>query len=86
MGYGSPRADALMDRLRTTFDRETARALYKELQRVIHEDEPVSFLHVGSRRWGIDRRLEDVRTSPIGLFLFWPGGSAWRMGRGIGPV
>ena len=86
VAYVSPRADALMDQLRTTFDREKARTLYSELQRVIHDDEPVSFLHVGSRRWGIDRRLEDVRTSPIGLFLFWPGGSAWRMGRGTGPV
>lgn len=86
VGYQNPAADAVMDEIRTTFDREKARTLYRKLQRVIHEDEPVTFLHVGSRRWGLNRRLEDVRTSPYGLFLFWPGGSAWRMGPGHGPV
>jgi peptide/nickel transport system substrate-binding protein len=86
VGYRNPTADAVMEEIRTTFDREKTRALFKELQRVIHEDEPVTFLHVGSRRWGLNRKLEDVRTSPYGLFLFWPGGSAWRMGRGLGPV
>jgi peptide/nickel transport system substrate-binding protein len=86
VGYRNPAADAVMDEIRVTFDREKTLALYKELQRLIHEDEPVTFLHVGSRRWGLNRRLENVRTSPYGLFLFWPGGSAWRMGRGLGPV
>ncbi|HQR46425.1 MAG TPA: ABC transporter substrate-binding protein [Thermoanaerobaculia bacterium] len=86
VGYGNPAADALMDRLRTTFDREEARRLYGELLRVIHEDEPVTFLHTVKSRWGISKRLDGVRTSPIGLFLFWPGGSAWRLGAGRAPI
>jgi ABC-type transport system substrate-binding protein len=75
-----------MDRLRTTFDRPEARRLYAELLRIIHEDEPVTFLHTVKTRWGLSKKLTNVRTSPIGLFLFWPGGSAWRLGSGIAPV
>ncbi len=86
VGYSNPKADALMDRLRTTFDRAEARRLYSELLRIIHEDEPATFLHNVKTRWGISKRLTNVRTSPIGLFLFWPGGSAWRLGPGIAPL
>lgn len=85
-GYSNPKADALMERLRTTFDRAEARRLYGELLRVVHEDEPVTFLHTVKTRWGLSKRLSDVRTSPIGLFLFWPGGSAWRLATGTAPL
>ena len=84
--YKSPKADALMDELKTTFDRGRAKELYKELQRVIHEDEPVSFLHIVSLKWGITRRIENVKTSPIGLSLFWPGVSGWRPVRATRPI
>jgi peptide/nickel transport system substrate-binding protein len=86
VGYSSAKADALMDRLRVTFDRDEARGLYAELQRIIHEDEPVTFLHTVSSRWGLSKRLENVRTSPVGLFVFWPGASGWRVGRGAAPL
>jgi peptide/nickel transport system substrate-binding protein len=85
-GYSNPKADALMDRLRATFDRDEARRLYAELLRILHEDEPVTFLHNVKTRWGLSKGLEGVRTSPIGLFLFWPGGSAWRLGPGTAPL
>ncbi len=85
-GYSNPAADALMDRLRTTFDRGEARKLYGQLLRILHEDEPVTFLHYTKARWGISKRLENVRTSPLGLFLFWPGASAWRLGPGHAPL
>lgn len=77
--YRSPEADALMDELRTTFDRGVAKERYKKLQRLIHEDEPVSFLWVVTMKWGMARRIENVKTSPIGLFIFWPGASAWHV-------
>ena len=84
--YRSPEVDALLDRLRTTFDREEARKLLAEVQRLIHEDEPVSFLNTPLTKWGVSGRIEGVRTSPIGLFLFWPGASVWRPGAGSRPI
>lgn len=76
--YGNAEADRLMDELRGTFDRAKAKELYGRLQRVIHEDEPVTFLHWVKVRWGLSNRLENVKTSPIGLSYFWPGAAAWR--------
>ena len=57
--YRNPRADALMDELATTFDREKARALYAELQRVIADDQPFTFLHTVSVAWGVRDRVRE---------------------------
>ncbi len=79
--YSNPKADALMDRLKTEFDRPTAKALYAQLARIIHEDEPVTFMHTVSVKWAVNRRMENVRTSPIGIAVFWPGVAGWKPGR-----
>lgn len=84
--YRNPRADALMDQLATTFDREKAKALYAELQRLIAEDQPFSFLHTVSVAWGIRNRVENVKTSPVGLWLFWPGAAGWQPARAARPI
>ncbi|HQQ79165.1 MAG TPA: ABC transporter substrate-binding protein [Thermoanaerobaculia bacterium] len=84
--YRNPDVDALLDRLRSTFDRAEAIRLLGEVQRLVHEDEPVSFLNTPLTKWGVSGRIEGVRTSPYGLFLFWPGASAWRPGVGSRPI
>lgn len=76
--YANPKADALMAELRATFDRPRAKALYGELQRLIHDDEPCTFLLTVRAKWAVNRRVEDVRSSPLGLYVFWPGASSWR--------
>ena len=76
--YKNEKADALMDELRTTFDRAKAKELYSKLQRIVHEDEPASFLVNPQTKWGVATRIENVETSPIGLFLIWPGATAWK--------
>lgn len=78
VGYASRRADALMEEIRATFEPAKVLALTRDLGRVLHEEEPVSFMHNAKGKWGVARRIEDVRTSPYGLFLFWPGASSWR--------
>lgn len=84
--YSNPRADALMDELATTFDREKARPLWIELQRILAEDQPFSFLHTVSVAWGVRHRVENVKTSPIGLWLFWPGAAGWQPARAARPI
>ncbi len=84
--YRNPEVDALIDQLRVTFDREEAKGIYARLQRLIHEDEPISFLHNVSVKWAINRRIEGVSTSPIGISLFWPGASAWRPTKSKAPI
>jgi peptide/nickel transport system substrate-binding protein len=84
--YRNPRADALMDELATTFDREKAKTLYAEVQRVIAEDQPFSFLHTVSVAWGVRDRVTNVKTSPVGLWLFWPGAAGWQPARAAKPI
>ena len=84
--YRNPRADALMDEIAATFDRGKAKALYAELQRVIADDQPFTFLHTVSVAWGVRDRVGNVRTSPVGLWLFWPGGAGWQPVRAAKPI
>jgi len=84
--YRNPEVDAQLAKLRTTFDREEAKRILAEVQRLVHEDEPVSFLNTPLTKWGVSGRIDGVKTSPIGLFLFWPGASAWRPGAGLRPI
>lgn len=84
--YANPAVDAAIDEIRRTFDRAKAKELYARAQRLIHEDEPFTFLHTVSAKWGVERDMTGVETSPNGLFLFWPGGSAWKPVRVKSPV
>ena len=84
--YRNPEVDALLDRLKATFDREETRVLLARAQALIHEDEPVTFLNIPLTKWGISPRLTNVKTSPIGLFVFWPGAAAWRTAAARGPI
>jgi peptide/nickel transport system substrate-binding protein len=84
--YRNAEVDALLEKLRGTFDRAEAKRLLAEVQRLVHEDEPVSFLNTPLTKWGVSGRMDGVKTSPIGLFLFWPGASAWRPGAGLRPI
>jgi peptide/nickel transport system substrate-binding protein len=84
--YSNPEVDALLDRLKATFDRDETRALLARAQALIHEDEPVTFLNIPLTKWGISPRLTDVKTSPYGLFLFWPGAAGWRTTATRGPI
>ena len=76
--YRNPEVDALLDRLRTTFDREESRALLARVQLLIHEDEPVTFLNVPLTEVGSllapDER-EDVADRPLHVLA---GRAGWR--------
>jgi peptide/nickel transport system substrate-binding protein len=84
--YRNPEVDALLERLKTTFGREEARALFARVQSLIHDDEPVTFLNIPLTKWGVSSRVTNVRTSGYGLFLFWPGAAGWRTSATTGPI
>lgn len=84
--YRNPKADALMDDLAGVYDREMAKILYAELQRVIAEDQPFTFLHNVSVAWGVRDRVGNVKASPVGLWLFWPGAAGWQPVRAAKPI
>ncbi|HET6341978.1 MAG TPA: peptide-binding protein [Gemmatimonadota bacterium] len=64
--FCNPRADSLMQRALTTLDRETAKPLWDEYQRIIHEEQPYSFLYYLEERIAVNRRLRGVEADARG--------------------
>lgn len=56
-GYSNPRVDELLRRAGTTLDREEAKPMWDEFQRILHEDQPYIFLFSDHERWGASWRL-----------------------------
>ena len=53
-------ADSLVRRALTTLEHEEARPLWEESQRIIHEDQPYTFLYYLNERLGLSQRLHGV--------------------------
>jgi peptide/nickel transport system substrate-binding protein len=58
--YCNRRADALARDALTMLDPESARPLWHEYQRIIHEEQPYTFLFYLDERLGVSRRLQGV--------------------------
>ncbi len=76
-GLADRRVDALLETGRRTFDPERRRAIYAELQHLLHELEPISCLYHFAEPILYDSRLEGLRPSALGLFDVFPGPQAW---------
>lgn len=58
--YANPVADSLARQALRTLDREEARPLWEEYQRIVQEDQPMTWLFVQDALWGVSRRMRDV--------------------------
>ncbi len=47
VGYSNPEVDRLIEEGRTEYDRAVRRRIYRKIHRLIHEDQPYTFLFVG---------------------------------------
>lgn len=60
VSYCNPRTTALLDTLPLIVDREQARPLWQEYQRLIAQDQPYTFLYFQHRIEGVANRLRNV--------------------------
>jgi peptide/nickel transport system substrate-binding protein len=74
VGYCNPEVDRLLETLPTIVDRETARPLWREYQRMISRDQPYTFLYFQQRREGVAERLRGVDPDARGD---WVGARDW---------
>lgn len=65
-GYSSPRVDSLLDAIETA-DREEARELWADVQRVLAEDQPWMYLHGGSELIVARSRVNGIDAGLPGL-------------------
>ncbi len=87
VGYSHPRIDQLIDTLAVMVDREAARPLWREYQRLLVQESPYTVIYYPRRITGVHRRLQgvemDTRSELITLRKWWmapsdrrPGGPA----------
>ena len=62
--YRNKKVDELLDKGRTTLDREERRRIYHQFQREVHDDPPGIFLFWRDYLIGIHKRFRGVRLSP----------------------
>jgi peptide/nickel transport system substrate-binding protein len=74
VGYCNPEVDRLLDALPTVVDRDAARPLWHQYQRLIARDQPYTFLFFPQRLQGISNRLRDVNPDARGD---WVGARDW---------
>lgn len=76
-GYKNKRVDELFEAGRREFEPQKRAAIYQEIDRLIHEDQPYTFVFYRPNLSAIHKRLRGVQLSPVGLTLFYPGWTAW---------
>jgi len=62
---------------RVEFDHERRKAIYHQVHRLIHEDQPYTFVNSVPDKRPISKRIGNVTLSPRGPFLFFPGANYW---------
>lgn len=76
--YANEEADRLLERGRVEFDRSRRQAIYHQLHEIIASDQPYLFMMQVGLKWGVDKRVQNVRTAKgVGLFLWNPGPFGW---------
>ncbi len=63
VGFGSPKSDKIIDKLRKEMDFDKRAVLYKELQAEIHEEVPYIFLSASKNRIAIHKRFPEAKAS-----------------------
>ncbi len=84
--YSSPELDKLIDKAYVTLDRAERMRVWQACHRVIHEDQPYTFLIRSSAILWLDNRIKNVQTVPvIGLnsVSLWPNPIEWYVPKGL---
>ncbi|MFQ5720222.1 MAG: peptide-binding protein [Acidobacteriota bacterium] len=82
--YRDPEVDRLCDEARQVLDRDRRAAAYQRVQRILHRDQPATFVVYRRSLIGVSRRLQGVRSSPLGMWNWRPGPLEWSLD-GVGP-
>jgi len=67
VSFNNPQADELIERARRELDEEKRYALYHQFHRILHEEQPYTFLMTRPRYYFIDRRFENVIVHKLGI-------------------
>lgn len=79
INYSNPEVDRLFQEAKREFDREKRGEMYAEIDRLIFEDQPYTFLYHQSSFYAFNKDLRGYMFSPRGPYSYSPGfSSIWR--------
>ncbi len=67
VSYQSSKVDKILLEIEKSGDENGRNILYKEFQKIIHEDEPVTFLYWVDNITAHSKRIKNVENSPLGI-------------------
>lgn len=76
-GYNNPQVDKLLEQAKRAFDRKRRQRLSHRIHRLIHRDQPYTFLYAAKQLDVFAGRIKGVQPSPRGPFDAWPGLAGW---------
>ncbi|MBW8015280.1 MAG: hypothetical protein FVQ82_03770 [Planctomycetes bacterium] len=69
-GFNNPEADAIIEEGRRTLDEDKRNELYRRLHRILHAEQPYTFLYTRPTFRIVDKRFKNVKIYPLGLNYF----------------
>lgn len=84
--YSNATVDSLLEAGRVEFDQDKRAKIYHQIHRIIHEDQPYTFINAVPEKRPIAKRIKGVVISPNGPFNFYPGANYWYIEHDDGPV
>ena len=75
--YSNVKVDSLLELGRTTFGQEARAEFYHEIHRIMHIDQPYTFINTVPEKRPINKRVKNVIISPNGPYDFYPGANYW---------
>jgi peptide/nickel transport system substrate-binding protein len=81
--YSNSQVDSLLELGRVEFDTARRQEIYHQVHRLIHEDQPYTFVNSVPEKRPISKRIGNVVISARGPFLFFPGANYWFIRTGV---
>jgi len=67
VGFSNREADLIIEEARVTFEKEKRIQLYRRFHRIMHDQQPYTFLFMNESLVAVDRRFENVNVYPLGF-------------------
>jgi peptide/nickel transport system substrate-binding protein len=67
VGFNNPQADAIIEEARRTLDENKRNELYHQFHRIIHEEQPYTFVYSRPEQRFLDKRFENVKIHKLGI-------------------
>lgn len=74
VGYQNAEVDRLLIEARRSFDQEKRKACYRQIHKIIYDDQPYMFLYVADSLSILHSRFQGIKPAPIGIgynFIDW---------------